>query len=151
MKNFVPPIESRSDDELIMIALSDDWDDEAIERAKEELNKRNISADTQLHRLNELRPGYGSDAEVILERGEVLVTVATFWYQHQLLLVKSMLESEGIPCFTKDELTIQIQPLLSIPLGGIKLQVFESDVDRALNILHESGYLIEPEQRDSST
>jgi len=144
MKNFTPPIESRSDDELITIAYSDDWDVEAVEQAREELNKRNISEDVQLQRLNALQPGYGSDAQVILERGEPLVTVATFSYQHQLLLVKSMLESEGIPCFTKDELTIQIQPLFSIPLGGIKLQVFESDVERALSILHESGYLIEP-------
>lgn len=144
MKDFVPPISSRSDDDLITIAFSNDWDAEAIEQAKEELSKRNISEEYQFHRLNELQPGYGSDAQVILERGEVLVTVATFSFQHQLLLVKSMLESEGIPCFTKDELTIQIQPLFSIPLGGIKLQVFESDVERALSILHESGYLIEP-------
>ena len=133
-----------------MIAYGDDWDAEAIEQAKEELNKRNISEDYQLHRLNELQPEYGSDAQVILERGEAIVTVATFSFQHQLLLVKSMLESEGIHCFTKDELTIQIQPLFSIPLGGIKLQVFESDAAQALKILHESGYLIEPDPDDLS-
>jgi len=50
---FYPPFEERETDELIVLANSveDYWDPEAIEMAKIELNKRNISDDEQKEKL----------------------------------------------------------------------------------------------------
>ena len=70
-----------------------------------------------------------------------LVTVATFNYIHELAMARGPLEQEGIECFVKDEFTMQANPLYNIAIGGIKLQVYEDDVPRAVEILQELGYL----------
>ncbi|MEO1050608.1 MAG: DUF2007 domain-containing protein [Bacteroidota bacterium] len=68
-------------------------------------------------------------------------TIATFQYPHEVQVVKGKLESEGIEVFLKDELTIQVDNFLSNAMGGVKLQVRESDINRAVPILHEAGVL----------
>ena len=70
-----------------------------------------------------------------------LITIWSFPYQHQLLIIRGRLESEGIETYTQDELTIQIDPLYSNALGGIKLMVSEADAGRAIEILAEAGYI----------
>jgi hypothetical protein len=70
-----------------------------------------------------------------------LVTIWSFSYQHQLLTIRAQMEAEGIETFTGDELTIQIDPLYSNALGGIKLMVHQQDVTRATEILAEAGYV----------
>jgi type III secretory pathway lipoprotein EscJ len=72
---------------------------------------------------------------------EDLVTVITFTFPNEMAIIKGRLESEGIECFVRDELTTQVISMYSIALGGIKLQVKESDVERAVAILKEGGYL----------
>jgi len=69
------------------------------------------------------------------------VTVFTVSYAHQLLMIKPLLEAENINYFIKDELTIQSDPLWSNALGGIKIQVQKQDVDRAVKLLKDCGYL----------
>lgn len=71
------------------------------------------------------------------------ITVLTFTYSHELAVVRGRLESEGIVCNAQDEVTAQVNPLYSNAIGGIKLQVKESDLERAVEILKESGYLHE--------
>lgn len=70
-----------------------------------------------------------------------LQTIWTFPYQHQLLIIRGRLEAEGIETFVHDELTIQVDPLYSNALGGIKLMVQMQDVERATEILAEAGYV----------
>jgi hypothetical protein len=70
---------------------------------------------------------------------EELVTVRTFTYAHEAALAKSLLQSEDIFCFLKDELTIQANPFYSNALGGVKLQVPASDAHRAADILDASA------------
>ena len=53
-------------------------------------------------------------------------------------LVLGMLQEEGINCHLKDEHTITIDPLLSPAIGGMKLMVYESQVERAKEILAEA-------------
>jgi hypothetical protein len=74
-----------------------------------------------------------------------LQTIWTFPYQHQLLIVRSRLEAEGIETFVQNELTIQMDPLYSNALGGIKLMVQAQDVRKASEILAESGYIAKKE------
>ena len=57
-------------------------------------------------------------------------------YAHIIL---SMLQDAGINCYLKDEYTITIDPLLSPALGGIKLMVADSQLERALELLAETG------------
>ncbi len=65
------------------------------------------------------------------------VTIKTFGFPGDAHLYKLSLEQEGIETFLKDELSIQSDQLLSPALGGVKLQVQEADVERALAILKQ--------------
>ncbi|RYE21427.1 MAG: DUF2007 domain-containing protein [Sphingobacteriales bacterium] len=67
-----------------------------------------------------------------------LVTIATFSTSIEAHIQKGYLENEGIPCFLKDEHTISANPMYDVAMGGIKLQVWESDAQRAYNLLQET-------------
>lgn len=69
------------------------------------------------------------------------ITVLTVSYPQQLWVIRTKLESEGIECFIKDELTVQSYNLYSNAVGGVKLQVFEEDVEKARTILTQLGYI----------
>jgi hypothetical protein len=47
------------------------------------------------------------------------------------------LQQEYINCFLADENTVTIDPFLTLAVGGIKLMVAESQVERALQILND--------------
>jgi ssDNA-binding Zn-finger/Zn-ribbon topoisomerase 1 len=66
-----------------------------------------------------------------------LITVNTYTLPHELAIHRSKLESMGIDCFVQDELTAQVHNFYSNAIGGVKLQVRESDVEDALEILKE--------------
>lgn len=70
------------------------------------------------------------------------VTIATFNYPHQAALLKGRIESEDILCNTKDEMTATANPLYSNAIGGVKVQVRQSDVNKIIPILREVGYPI---------
>jgi hypothetical protein len=53
-------------------------------------------------------------------------------------IVLSMLQDAGINCHLKDEHTITIDPFLSPALGGIKLMVAGSQLERALELLEQT-------------
>jgi hypothetical protein len=69
------------------------------------------------------------------------ITIKTFTYPTEVAVLRSRLESEGIECFVQDELITQINPFYSNAVGGVKLQVRKEDVERAMEILKEGGYL----------
>lgn len=66
-----------------------------------------------------------------------LLTVNTYTLPHELAIHRSKLESMGIECFVKDELTVQVHNFYSNAIGGIKLQVKEVDFEAAKDILEE--------------
>lgn len=69
-----------------------------------------------------------------------LITIATFNYPAQAHILRAKLETQGIWSFVADENLVAINWLCSNVIGGVKLQVKEQDVARALEILG-----IEPE------
>jgi hypothetical protein len=81
---------------------------------------------------------------------EQYVTILTFTYPHDAFIIKGRLEAEGIDCFLKDELTVQVDNFYANALGGVKLQVKESDSERASEILQEAGYLKEKDFQPSA-
>lgn len=50
-------------------------------------------------------------------------------------MLMGRLEAENIRCHLKDENTVLSDPLLSVAIGGIKLMVHTSQVERALEII----------------
>lgn|SRR5690554_1317332 len=67
------------------------------------------------------------------------VTVKESHYLADLSVLKSRLESEGIECRLKNELTTQV--MNHIPSFTVELQVPESEVERVREILIEIGEL----------
>jgi predicted RNA-binding Zn-ribbon protein involved in translation (DUF1610 family) len=65
------------------------------------------------------------------------ITIKESHYQTELVVLKSRLESEGIECRFKNELTTQV--LNYIPSFLVELQVPEEDVQRANEIMNEAG------------
>jgi predicted RNA-binding Zn-ribbon protein involved in translation (DUF1610 family) len=72
---------------------------------------------------------------------EQFKTVLTFTYPSEMVVVRGRLEADGIECFVQDELTIQVNPFYSNAIGGVKLQVKESDYESAVEILRQRGYM----------
>ena len=68
------------------------------------------------------------------------ITVKESHNQYDLVVLKSRLESEGIHCRFKNELTAQV--LNYVPAFVVELQVPEEDVPRVREILIENGDLL---------
>ncbi len=67
--------------------------------------------------------------------------VYTALFPQNIYLPQSLLESEGIKTFVKDELTAQIQNFYSNAIGGVKLMVPTEEAARAHTILVDGGYI----------
>ncbi|MBN1291058.1 MAG: DUF2007 domain-containing protein [Candidatus Latescibacteria bacterium] len=65
---------------------------------------------------------------------ENLITIGCFSQGIEAHLAKTRLESEGIECFIRDENTINVNWLYSNAIGGVKLQVRQSDSEKAKKI-----------------
>lgn len=63
--------------------------------------------------------------------------LGSFEFVADVQIIKGRLESEGIPVFLKDENTLNSDPLISNAIGGVKLQVYTKDKERALEIYNE--------------
>ncbi len=78
-----------------------------------------------------------------------LVTIRTFDNYIAAHLAKERLEQQGIPAYLKDELTITMNWLWNNALGGIKLQVLETNVAKA-NAIIEADEAAFEEQQDQN-
>lgn len=63
------------------------------------------------------------------------ITVATFNFAHEIMVLKSILENEGIPFLFQNENLISIDPLASYAYGGIHLKVHPNDIQKVQEIL----------------
>lgn len=63
--------------------------------------------------------------------------LGSFEYAADVQVIKSKLESEGIPVFLRDENILNTDPLISSAIGGVKLSVYSRDKERALEIYNE--------------
>jgi hypothetical protein len=62
-----------------------------------------------------------------------LITIRKSNIESELAILRSKLESEGIACFMKNELTTQIMNFL--PSFEIELQIRDSDLNKAKEIM----------------
>lgn len=75
-----------------------------------------------------------------------IVVFQTFYNPIEANIVKSRLIDAGIQCFLSDENTITINPLYTQALGGVKLHLFERDVEDAKSILKDENVEIDLEE-----
>lgn len=63
------------------------------------------------------------------------ITVAIFDYPHEIAVLKHLLDQEGIRYFFENETMMNIVPMYSQALGGIKLKVHSEDAEAVREIL----------------
>jgi len=66
-----------------------------------------------------------------------LVTIASFSYPQEAYLHQALLDYTGIDCFVADDYIVTANWLYSTAVGGVKLQVRESDVEDAFAVLND--------------
>ncbi len=64
------------------------------------------------------------------------ITVATFNFAHEITILKTLIDNEGIPYFFQNENLISINPFATIAYGGIDLKVHPNDVNQVKEILN---------------
>ena len=62
-------------------------------------------------------------------------TIAIFNFPHEVIVLKSILENQGIPFLLLNENLIGINPMASIAYGGIQLKVHPNDFEIVQDIL----------------
>ncbi|HOZ75869.1 MAG TPA: DUF2007 domain-containing protein [Flavobacterium sp.] len=65
------------------------------------------------------------------------ITIATFNYTHEIVVLKHRLEQENIAYFFENETTLSVAPFYSTALGGIRLKVHQNDFEAVRQILEE--------------
>jgi len=71
-----------------------------------------------------------------------IIVFQTYYNPIEANIVKSRLLDSGVQCFLSDENTITINPLYTQALGGVKLHLFEKDVELAKSILEDQDVQI---------
>ena len=64
-------------------------------------------------------------------------TIATFWKTEEAHLLRVRLGAAGILAFLQDEHITQLHPWRAAAIGGVRVQVADSDFDEAQGILSE--------------
>ncbi len=77
-----------------------------------------------------------------------MVEIARFTYPSEARTLMALLESEDIPCYLRNELTTQLMAGY-VDVGGARVEILESDVERAMQVMEEGGYLIPGEEEEA--
>lgn len=73
-----------------------------------------------------------------------MVEIARFTYPAEAQTLMALLRSEGIECFLRNEITSQLYAG-SLDVGGARVEILESDVQHALEVMQQGGYEIPSE------
>lgn len=68
-----------------------------------------------------------------------MTTIATFWKTEEAHLLRLRLGAAGIPSFLQDENITQMHPWRAAAMGGVRVQVADSDLEAAQKILAEEA------------
>ncbi|MGN6637370.1 MAG: putative signal transducing protein [Mucilaginibacter sp.] len=64
-----------------------------------------------------------------------IVTFETYYDLMLAEIIKGKLEANGIPCFIADESMGTMIPIYNQAIGGVKIKVFEYDLEKARQII----------------
>lgn len=70
-----------------------------------------------------------------------IVTLESYYDPMLAEIILARLQANGISCFMADDNSIGINPLYNNAMGGIKIKVFERDIEKCREILAEPGDL----------
>lgn len=70
-----------------------------------------------------------------------MVEIARFQYPAEAQMLVSLLKSEGIDCYIRNEISSQVMAGYA-DIGGARVEILESDVPQALDIMQAGGYEI---------
>ena len=70
-----------------------------------------------------------------------IITFESYYDPMLAHIVRTRLEANGIKCFIADENTLGANPLYNQAIGGVKLKIFEQDMDKCREILATEGDL----------
>jgi len=70
-----------------------------------------------------------------------IVTLEAFYDPMLAEIIRARLEANGISCFIADNNIIGANPLYNQAVGGIKIKVFEHDLEKCRDILSQSEEL----------
>ncbi|MBC7425626.1 MAG: DUF2007 domain-containing protein [Bacteroidia bacterium] len=68
-----------------------------------------------------------------------IVIYKRFYNPMEANMIKGILEAHGYPSFLSDENSITVNPFYNQALGGIKLNVFEKDIEDINKILESEN------------
>jgi hypothetical protein len=77
-----------------------------------------------------------------------IVTFESYYDPMLAHIVRTRLEANGIQCFIADENTIGANPLYNQAIGGVKLKIFERDMEKCREILASEGDLHEQDHHE---
>jgi len=77
------------------------------------------------------------------EDNDKIITFESYYDPMLAHIIRSRLEANGISCFIADENIIGANPLYNNAVGGVKLKIFEKDIERCREILATEGDLHE--------
>ena len=63
------------------------------------------------------------------------ITIAIFNFPQEIVVLKSVLENEGIVHYFENETIVSVDPFASIAFGGIKLKIHPKDQEIVQTIL----------------
>lgn len=73
-----------------------------------------------------------------------MVEIARFTYPAEAQTLMALLRSEGIECFLRNEITSQLYAGY-VDVGGARVEILESEVPHALEVMQAGGYEIPSE------
>lgn len=77
-----------------------------------------------------------------------IVEIARFTYPAEAQTLMALLKSEGIECYLRNEITAQLMAGY-VDVGGARVEILESDVPRAMEIMKAGGYDLPAEDEEA--
>ncbi|RVU02636.1 DUF2007 domain-containing protein [Mucilaginibacter limnophilus] len=70
-----------------------------------------------------------------MHENDKIVTLDSYYDPMLAEIIRGRLEAEGISCFIADGNVLSAQPFYNQAVGGVKIKVFEKDLERCQEIL----------------
>ena len=76
-----------------------------------------------------------------------IVEIARYYEPEAAQMIESLLKSDGIKCYLRNEYTSQV--MYPANMGGIRIELLENEVPRAMEILEANGYEFPKEDEEA--
>ena len=76
-----------------------------------------------------------------------IVEIARFERPEEAQALEVLLKSEGIACYLRNEFTTQV--LYPVNMGGVRVEILESEVAHAMQVMEANGYEFPKEDEEA--